>query len=250
MVPVPHDSVSVPGGAAQFPPTLWSMVLQAGAEPSPQSEKALATLCAMYWYPLYAYLRRRGCGPHDAQDLTQGFFVHILDGNKLGQVRREKGRFRTFLRAALHNFLSDEHSKACAAKRGGGQRAISLDATEAETRYRCEPADPLDPEKMFERRWAMTLLDRVLARLETECSESRRPERFESLRVYLLGDPTSDTYADVAARLGMSEGAVKVAVLRLRQRYRELFREVVADTVANDVEVEDEMRHIFFVLSQ
>lgn len=250
MLPVAHDSVSAPGGAAQFPPTLWSIVLQAGTDRSPRSEKALTTLCAMYWYPLYAHLRRQGCSPHDAQDFTQGFIAHLLDGQKLGHVQREKGRFRTFLRAALHNYLCDERAKAHAAKRGGGQPVISLDAAGAETRYQLEPPDPLDPEKIYERRWAMTLLDRVLARLEAECNESRHPERFQQLHLYLLGDPTADSYANVAARLRMSEGAVKVAVLRLRQRYRELFREVVADTVGNDAEVEDEMRHIFSVLSQ
>jgi RNA polymerase sigma factor (sigma-70 family) len=250
MVPVAHDSASAPGGAATFPPTLWSMVLQASATPSPQSEKAFATLCAMYWYPLYAHLRRQGCSPHDAQDFTQGFIAHLLGGHKLGQVRREKGRFRMFLRAALHNYLCDERAKAHAIKRGGAQPAISLDAAEAEKRYELEPADTADPERIFERRWAMTLLDRVLNRLEAECKENRHPDRFEALHRYLLGDPDADSYAQVATRLGMSEGAVKVAVLRLRQRYRELFREVVADTVGNDAEVEDEMRHIFSVLCQ
>jgi DNA-directed RNA polymerase specialized sigma24 family protein len=250
MAPIPHDSASAPAGSAQFPATLWSVVLQAGAAPSSQSDKALAALCAMYWYPLYASLRRHGFGPHDAEDHTQGFFAHLFAGHRLELVRREKGRFRSFLKAALHNYVSDAHNKACATKRGGGHPALSLDATDAEARYQLEPADPLDPEKVFERRWAMTILDRVVARLEVEYNASRHPERFAQLSVYLVGDPAAESYADAADRLHMSEGAVKVAVLRLRQRYRELFRELVADTVAQDSEVEDEMRHIFAILSQ
>jgi len=249
MSPVSADSLTAPG-AAQFPSTLWSVVLRAGESASTQSEKALTALCEAYWYPLYTYLRLRGCAPHDAQDLTQGFLVHLLEGHKLGQVRREKGRFRAFLKTALHNYLADERAKAHTIKRGGGVPAFSLDAAAAEKRYELEPADPSDPEKMFERRWALALLERVLARLEAECKESRHPERFEQLRVYLLGDPSAGSYAEVAERLGMSEGAVKVAVLRLRQRYRELFHEAVADTVGSDGEVGDETRHIFAILSQ
>jgi RNA polymerase sigma factor (sigma-70 family) len=246
---VPHDSASAPAGAAQFPPTLWSVVLEAAGMPSDRSEKALATLCGAYWYPLYAYLRRRGCSPHDAQDLTQSFLVHLFNGHKLGNLRPEKGRFRSFLRVALPNFLADERSKAHALKRGGGTIFISLEGAAAEGRYGLEPAVPLDPEKIFERRWAMTLLESVLGRLERECQENQRSDRFQELRVYLLGDPALDSYARVAERLGMSEGAVKVAVLRLRQRYRELFREAVAETVGNEAEIEDEIRHIFSILS-
>jgi RNA polymerase sigma factor (sigma-70 family) len=250
MEPIPHDSVSAPSGAAQFPATLWSVVLLAGSAPSSESEKAIERLCQLYWYPVYAWLRRRGCAPHDAQDLTQGFFVDLIERHKLGHVRREKGRFRSFLRVCLQNYLADERDKARTIKRGGNQTLLSLDAAAAESRYSMEPRDPLDPEKIFERRWALMLLERVLARLEAEWQGRQKGEHFERLRVYLLGDPSADSYAEVAACLGMSEGAVKVAVLRLRQRYRELFRETVAETVANEAEVEDEIRHIFSILSQ
>lgn len=241
-----RDSVSVGGG--QFPPTLWSVVLLAGKGPSPQSQPALAKLCHTYWYPVYAFLRRQGKSPHDAQDLTQAFFIHLLDHQRLTQVQPEKGRFRSFLLAALKNFLSDQRDKMRAQRRGSGIEVISLDAETAEQRYAFEPVDRLDPERIYERRWAMTLLDRVLVRLENEFVVAGKADRFKYLSTLLVGEPDSESYAAVGKRLGMTEGAVKVAVLRLRQRYRELFRVEVEDTVVNQAELEEEMRHVFAVL--
>jgi DNA-directed RNA polymerase specialized sigma24 family protein len=226
------------------------MVLRAGGAPSDPSKLALSTLCNAYWYPIYVCFRRQGCTTHDAEDLTQSFFVHLIDGHKLGQVRPERGRFRAFLKVSLRHFLMDQRMKANALKRGGGQPTISIDVVRAESRYCIEPVDPLDPEKIFERRWATTLLDRVLTRLEAEWSDNPRKARFDELRVYLVGDPDAETYDIVARRLGLTVSAVKVAVLRLRQRYRELFREIVADTVADPGEIEDEIRHLVSVLRQ
>jgi RNA polymerase sigma factor (sigma-70 family) len=242
-------SSTFPAAGAQFPPTLWSVVLAAGQESSTRAEEALAALCRTYWYPLYAFVRRQGRNAHDAEDLTQGFFLHLFQNRGLEKVRRERGRFRSFLLTSLKNFLADEWEKASARKRGGGIPAISLDAEDAEQRYRAESMEQPDPEKLFERRWAIALLDRVLARLEAEQVSAGKQERFEQLSMFLSGDPQDVTYAAVAARLGMTEGAVKVAVLRLRQRYRELFRAEIANTVAGANEVDDEMRHLLVVLA-
>jgi RNA polymerase sigma factor (sigma-70 family) len=228
---------------------MWSMVLAAGQARSGQSQEALTELCRIYWYPLYAYLRRNGQSPQDAEDLTQSFFEQLLAHERLERVGREKGRFRSFLLASMRNHLCDHWDKARAQKRGGGATIISLDVSEAEKRYAAEPGAPLDPERIFERRWALTLLDRVLGRLETEFASSGKKEKFDQLHGCLLGDPAADTYAQIGERIGMSEGAVKVAVLRLRQRYRELFRIEIAETVGAEDEIEEEMRHVFTVLS-
>ena len=249
MPPAAENPASVPAGAGQFPPTLWSVVLLAGQASSGPSQEALATLCRAYWFPLYAYLRRQGKAPHDAQDLTQSFLLHLLEKNALSRVQREKGKFRSFLLASLQYFLADERDKERAQKRGGGVTFISLDNQETEDRYRAEPADNMDPAKVFERRWATTLLERTLARLEAEFAGAGRKERFEQLQVFLLGEPTTVTYAEAGKRLGIREGAVKVAVLRLRQRYRELLRAEIASTVAKEEEVDEEMRHLFAALA-
>ena len=240
---------SVPPGAAQFPPTLWSVVLLAGQNPSPQSEEALATLCRTYWYPLYAFIRREGYGPHDAEDLTQGFFVHLIDHHRLGKVQKEKGKFRSFLLASLRNFLADQRDKAQAQKRGGLASVISLDAQAAEDSYRVEPVETHSPEKLYERRWALTVLQRALDRLEAEYAGRGMQKRFDQIQRFLLGEDGTATYTDVGDRLGMSEGAVKMAVLRMRHRGRELFRAEIAATVATDEEVEDEVRNLSAVLA-
>ena len=236
-------------GATRFPPTLWSVVLLAGQNSSEQSHEALATLCRAYWFPLYAFVRRQGKSPQDAEDLTQGFMLHLLEKDTLSRVHREKGKFRSFLLASLQYFLANERDKLQAQKRGGGAKVVELDNQDAENHYLAELSDNLDPAKVFERRWAMTVLDRVLSRLETEFTEPRRQQRFQELQIFLLGEPRSLSYAEVGKRLGIKEGAVKVAVLRLRQRFEELLRAEIANTVATPEEVEEELRHLFATLS-
>ena len=240
------DSVAA---GAPFPPTLWSVVLRAGQTSSDQSHEALATLCRAYWFPLYAFLRRQGKSPPDAEDLTQGFFLHLLEKDALSRVKREKGKFRSFLLASLQYYLANERDKQLAQKRGGGVQLVPLNAEIAEARYQSELADKLDPTKVFDRRWATTLLDRTLGQLEAEHAGAERRKRFRELQVFLLGEPQTVTYAEAGRRLGIKEGAVKVAVLRLRERFGELLRVEVANTVATPADVEDEMRHLFACLS-
>lgn len=211
---------------------------------------ALAELCGTYWYPLYAFVRRKGHSPPDAQDLTQAFFARLLDKNYAAQADRERGRFRTYLLAALTHFLADEWDKTRRLKRGGGREIISFDAVSAEERYRLEPVDQLDAAKLYERRWVTTLFDQVLARLEEELRDSGKGELFEGLKSSLLAEETGLSYAELGARLGMKEDAVKQAVHRMRRRYRELFREEIAQTVAGPGEVEDELKYLFAVLSR
>ena len=248
MPAAPEKPVTVSGSAAQFPQTLWSMVLEAGQGPSSRSRDALATLCRAYWFPLYAFLRRQGKSPHDAQDLTQAFLLHVVEKHTLTRAQPDKGRFRSFLLASLQYFIADERDKQNAKKRGGGAIFISLDNQDAEQRYVAEPAHNLDPAKLFERRWATTLIERTLARLESEFVEPSRKARFEQLQNFLLGDPKTLSYAQVGQRLGIREGAVKVAVLRLRQRFRELLRLEIASTVSTEEEIDEEMQHLFATL--
>jgi RNA polymerase sigma factor (sigma-70 family) len=235
--------------AVVFATTQWSVVLAAGGDASPRAEEALAVLCRAYWYPLYAYLRRGGRSPEDAQDAVQSFFAHLLTDQRLGRVQPAKGKFRSFLLAALRNFLTDERRKQQAQKRGGEFTVISLEAQGAEERYRIEPVDRRDPEKLFERRWAMTMLERVLARLQREAEEGGTAERFARLQRFLLAEDAGGSYAEEGRQLGMSEGAVKMAVLRLRQRSRELFRAEIANTVGTEEQIEEEVRHLFAVLA-
>ena len=235
--------------AAQFPQTLWSVVLAAGSNSSPRSQEALATLCHTYWYPIYAFLRRGGQSPHDAEDLTQGFLAHLCQNQRLSRVGREKGKFRSFLLASLKNFLMDGAKKAHAQKRGGARAPVSLDAATAEERYALEPPEVLNPEKIYERRWAMMVIERVLERLKAESAEAGTAERFAQLQPLLLLENREESYAEVGMRLGMTEGAVKMALLRLRQRSRELFRSEIAHTVASVDEIEEEVRHLFAVLA-
>ncbi|TAK96025.1 MAG: sigma-70 family RNA polymerase sigma factor [Verrucomicrobia bacterium] len=240
---------TIPAGGAQFPPTLWSVVLLAGQNASEQSHEALATLCRAYWFPLYAFLRRQGKSPPDAEDLTQGFMLHLLEKETLSRVKRERGKFRSFLLASLQYYLADERSKQMAQKRGGGATMIALDAQQAEQLYQAELTDNLDPAKVFDRRWSLTLIERALSRLEAEYSEPGRKERFQELKIFLLGEPRTISCAEAGQRLGIREGAVKVAVLRLRQRFGELLRAEIASTVATPEEVEDELRHLFATLA-
>ena len=234
--------------ASAFATTHWSVVL-AAREPDALQAAALEKLCRTYWYPLYAYVRRRGYAESDAQDLTQGFFAHLFEREWMQSVARDKGRFRSFLLASLNYFLADQLARAGAQKRGGGRQIISFEAHEAEECYRLEPVDKLSPDILFERRWAMTLLDRVLTRLAQEFSDAGKPDLFDRLQPFLVAGTGENTYAEVARAGGMSEEAMKKAVQRMRRRYHQLFREEIAQTVASAEEVEEELRHLCAVLS-
>jgi RNA polymerase sigma-70 factor (ECF subfamily) len=245
-----HDKAeTVLGAAREFATTRWSVVMAAGAPDSPRSADALAQLCQAYWYPLYAYVRRQGHSAHDAQDLTQEFFARLLEKNYLAAVSREKGRFRSFLLASLKHFLANEWDKARALKRGGGQEIIHLDAHDAETRYSLEPKEMLSADKIYERRWAMLLLDRVLNRLREEQVAAGKGGQFDLLKTCLLGERSSVPYLELAGQLRMTEGNVKVTVHRLRQRYRELLRAEIAETVVSPADVDEELRQLFAALS-
>jgi RNA polymerase sigma factor (sigma-70 family) len=232
-----------------FATTHWSVVLAATRSDTTRAQAALARLCQTYWYPLYAYVRRRGYEAHDAQDLTQEFFARLLEQKWLAQADRERGRFRTFLLSAMGHFLANEWDKARTQKRGGHVEIVPLQLGSAETRYGQEPADPLTPEQCFDRRWALALLEEVLNALRQEHIAAGTEQLFEALKPCLIGDRQAQPYAVLGTQLGMTEGAVKVAVHRLRQRYRQLLREEIAQTVASPEEVNGEMRHLFAVLA-
>jgi DNA-directed RNA polymerase specialized sigma24 family protein len=225
------------------------VVLAATGEELPQAAAALEKLCRTYWYPLYAYLRRDGCSEPDAQDLTQGFFAHLLERQTLGRVAPEKGRFRSFLLASLKYYVADQRAYEQRQKRGGGQHLLSLDALTGEERYRLEPKDNRTPEQLFERRWVQALLDLVLARLREDYVGSNQIALFEALQPFLAAKEDGETYAALAARLGRSEAAIQKAVQRMRRRYQELFRNEIAQTVSTPEEVEDELRHLCEVVS-
>jgi RNA polymerase sigma factor (sigma-70 family) len=233
-----------------FATTHWSTVLAAGGKSTPQSPAALEQLCRTYWYPLYAYVRRRGFSHEDAQDLTQAFLTHLLRKNFLDGVGPEKGRFRSYLLACLKHFLADEWAKARTAKRGGNCPALSLDIERAEARYRLEAPAETNAERLYERRWALDLLDQVLERLRIEAVASGKATVFDQLQGCLLGERPNATYAQLGARLGLSETAVKVTVHRLRQRYRELLREQIANTVERLEDIDDEMRYLLAIVSR
>lgn len=245
--PLTHLSSS--GRKERFTATHWSVVLAAGGDDLPRAQAALETLCRAYWYPLYAFLRRAGQGPHDAEDSVQGFFAVCLEKNYLAAAEEGKGRFRSFLLLALKRFLAKERDRSRAQKRGGGLKPIALDSLTAEQRYALEPANHLSADKLFERRWALTLLEQVLRRLRDEQAAAGRLDAFEQLKEFLLAGGRGTPYAELARRLGMSEGAVKVAVHRLRQRYRQLLEEEIANTVSSPKEIEDERRYLLAVLS-
>jgi RNA polymerase sigma-70 factor (ECF subfamily) len=235
------------GRAASFDSTRWSIVLAAARDPSERARAALSDLCETYWYPVYAYVRRRGHAPDEAEDLTQAFFAKLLEKRYVRDADPERGRFRSFLLAAVKHFLSNERDRVEALKRGGGRPLVSLDLETAEGRYRVEPSHDVTPERVYERRWALTLLDRTLARLRAEYERAGQAPRFERLKGYLTGE-ASGGYAEAMAALGLSEGAVKVAVHRLRRRYRELLRAEIAETVEDASAVEGELRALFAAL--
>jgi RNA polymerase sigma-70 factor (ECF subfamily) len=232
-----------------FATTHWSVVLAAGQGGSRQAAEALERLCSAYWYPLYAHVRRRGYNEHDARDLTQSFFAHLFQNDALQKVSREKGRFRSFLLASLNYFLADARDRDLAQKRGGGRDVVSFDEQAAEERYRLEPVDPLSPDRIFERRWALTMLDHVLKRLELEFITAGKAALFKRLSVFLVEGAATDTYANAARDLALSEEAVKKAVQRLRRRYYDLFREEVAHTVAVATEVDEELRYLCAIMA-
>ena len=232
-----------------FVTTHWSVVLAAGHGDTTRAADALAHLCKAYWYPLYAYARRRGSSPPDAQDLTQEFFARLLEGNWVAKADRERGRFRSFLLSAMKHFMANEWNKAQAQKRGGGQPILSLDDDSAEHRYRLEPVETATPESLFERGWALTLLEGVLVRLEAEYRQEGKQAWMEATRPALTTDRGAIDYAEMARKLGATETAARVAVHRLRQRYRQLIRMEVASTVASREEVDAEMSHLFQVLT-
>ena len=239
---------SLAPGAGQFALTRWSVVLAAGRSESTEAHHALEELCQAYWQPIYAFVRREGHSPEDAQDLTQEFFARLLQKNYLQAVDRSKGRFRSFLLASVKHFLANEWDKARAQKRGGQKVVVPIDGVSAETSYAVEPVERLTPEKIFERRWALTLLNAVMAELRVEYQREGKTALFEELKPTLTGDGQLPGYAELARRLRTSEGAVKVAAHRLRRRYRELLRAEIAQTVTSPEEVDEEIRALFAAL--
>ena len=225
-----------------FATTHWTVVLAAGSRGSPSADVALEALCQTYWYPLYVYVRRRGYSREDAEDLTQEFFARFLEKNYLAGLSSDQGRFRAFLLAALKHFLANEWDRANRQKRGGGALLLSLDWQEADTRYQIDPADRLTPDKLYDRAWAVTLLERVVGRLRLESLTEGRAGQFEQLKFYLMVGKNDVPYAEAAAALIMSEGAVRVAVHRLRRRYRELLRQEIVQTLSDPAQAEEEMR--------
>ena len=240
--------VSEPSEVGEFTTTHWSVVLQAGKGDTPQATQALETLCRSYWYPLYAYVRRRGHRPHDAQDLTQEFFARLLERNYLQLANRSQGRFRSFLLTSLKHFLINDWKKENRCKRGGGQKILSLDEEMAESRFATEPAAAQPPDSLYDRGWAAILLDRALAALRAEFEQSGKLDLFERLKVFVWGEKCALSYAEMATQLRMTEGAVKVAVHRLRQRYGELLRTEVSQTVTTPAEVNEELRYLVLVM--
>jgi RNA polymerase sigma factor (sigma-70 family) len=233
-------------GRNEFPTTSWTLVAAAGDALGEDCREALARLCESYWYPVYAYVRRRGYPEREAQDLTQDFFVRILEGRYLNRADANRGRFRSFLLNSCKFFLADQADRARAQKRGAGA-ILPFEVASGETRYRFEPLDQETPERVFDRRWALTLLDRVVACLRDEFLQHGSPDDFEKLKVFLLGQ-AEVPYTELAREMGATEGGLKVAVHRLRKRYRALFLREIAETVAAPTEVDSEIRFLFSIL--
>lgn len=242
---VPPHPDGVPGGEARFATTHWSVVMAAAKGKGTEARKALAALCKLYWYPLYAFVRRQGCTVADAEDLTQGFFTRFLEKGSLETVSPKKGKFRSYLLGALKHFLSNERDKKRALKRGGGRVALPLEFADAETRYLKGPGTDVTPEMLFDYSWAITLLQHVLERLESESKRSSTHPLFLRIKPLLTGEECSQTYQQTGLELGMSEGAVKVAVHRLRKQYKSLLLEEIAHTVDEPGGVEEELQALF-----
>ncbi len=227
-----------------FVTTRWTVVLEAGRRSSPHSDRALADLCQQYWYPLYAYVRRRVNSREDAEDLTQGFFASFLARNYLEGLAAERGKFRAFLLTSLKHFLANEWDKARRQKRGGGIQHLSLDWQSADDRFHLDPPDPSSPDKAFDREWALALLERVIARLRDECVADGKSALFEHAKSCLMVGETMVPYAETARQLGLEEGAARVAVHRLRKRYRELLQDEIAQTLADPTQAPEELRSL------
>ena len=254
MTPPANDVTSLSGiggsaypGTVPFTTTHWSVVLEAQGE-SPAAQQALEKLCRTYWRPIYGFVRRQGVGAEAAEDITQGFFAQLLERRSLDAVRKEKGRLRSYLLGAVKYFLADEQRRAMAIKRGSGLRPIPLEDLRANERIEMEPADPATAETIYERRWALTVLEHVLSRLKDEYRAAGNAALFDSLKQLLPDEPGSPSQAEIAAQLGMTENALRQAFYRFRQRYQSLLREEIAHTVATPGDIEDELRHLIAVL--
>jgi RNA polymerase sigma-70 factor (ECF subfamily) len=232
-----------------FATTHWSNVFSAGQAGSPERDIALERLCRTYWYPLYSFVRRRGFNAHEAQDLTQGFFARFLEKNYVAEADAAKGRFRTFLLNCLQSYLANEWDRKNAQKRGGGAQIISIDAQSADERYQLEPVTELTPERIFEKQWLEALLESVLHRLREEFIAAERAGQFDLLKIYLVDERGAVPFSEMAAKLGVTESALKGVVRRMRQRYRDLFREEIAQTVLNPREVDAELQHLIGLIA-
>ena len=243
---MPENSTRLSGPPRDyFATTRWTVVLAAGDRSAPEADIALEELCRTYWYPLYAYIRRHGHSKEDAEDLAQSFFARFLQKNYLEKLRSEYGKFRAFLLASLKHYLANEWDRARRQKRGGGLPHLSLDWQSADTRYRIDPPDTLSPDKIYDRAWAVTLLERVIIRLRDENTATGDAASFEKLKPFLMTARGEVPYARAAAELEMTEGAARVAVHRLRRRYRELLREEICQTLSDPAQAEEEMRALF-----
>jgi RNA polymerase sigma-70 factor (ECF subfamily) len=244
-----HKNRLMPSGKERFATTHWSVVQAAGHPNSSRYKSSLETLCKTYWYPLYAYLRRHGYNADQAGDYTQALFAQLMEKKSLRLADPKRGKFRSFLLMSLKNFMADEYDRNQAQKRGGGKNILSLNFESAEGQYSLEPKDEMSPEKLFERSWAITMLKNTLEKLCGEYKSDRKKKLFEHLKVYLTADKQTANYNDTAEKLQMTEGAVKVAVHRLRKRYRELLKEEIAHTVSSENEVDEEINELFKALS-
>ena len=241
------SSSPIPSSAqhgSQFAATRWSVVLAAGEATGSQRRQALEELARVYWFPLYSFIRRRGHEAAEAEDLTQGFFAHLLEKNALAKVDRDLGKFRSFLLASLQNYMSDEWDKSRRLKRGGGQKVVALDALDAEGRYHAGQADEMSPERLFAQRWALTVLEQVMGRLQREYAGRGQAGLFEALKGCIAGSAEVLSRAEIARQLSMTEGAVKMAAHRMRRQYREILRDEIGQTVANPEMIDEEIRFL------
>lgn len=234
----------------RFHTTHWSLVVAAGHAPTTEARKALSRLCEIYWYPLYAFVRRQGQNAENALDLTQGFFTRLLEKKDIASADQSRGRFRSWLLAAMKHFMANEYYKNQAQKRGGGKRVLSFEMQDAEDRYRLEPSHEMTPERIFDRRWALTILEQVLRSLEEQMKRAGKQKQFEKLKAFLTTEDSHTPYARIAVELSMSEGAVKVAVHRLRRKYRELLTGEIANTVDSQDDVPGEIEHLLACLGE